>query len=334
MVFVRTPWEFYGLRFLLGMAEAGFFPGIVHYVSEWMPAHQRGRAISRFYIASGFSLVVLGASAPPLLALHGLVGLSGWQWLFLIQGLPAVLLGIILLFALPDSFRNAPWLSSEEKVWLDSEIARGTAATGTPPIGLRGALLQPIVLIAGAADLLVFAALVAVSYSLPKIMTEQMHWSVAKAGTMTSVSGVLIVLAMLIAGSVADRMAQPSRLAAVLILATAAGCLMVLLGGATGVAAAGGVILTVANQTSVLVILITLAKFIHPSARAVGIAMTNTLGQIGSAIGPALWGAAASATGSFSLGLLIASLVLVCAALIAWSIELVTARSASSPAFA
>lgn len=334
MVFVRTPWEFYGLRFLLGMAEAGFFPGVAHYVSEWMPAHQRGRAISRFYIAGALSLIVLGASAPPLLAMHGLAGLSGWQWLFIIQGLPAVLLGITLLFALPDSFRTAAWLAPEEKAWLEDEIRRGTAATGPPPIGVRSALFQPLVLVAGTALALSFAAAAAVGFSLPKMMTDQLHWSVAQVGIMTVASGILVGVAMLIAGIISDRMARPSRLVAILMLANAAGGMMLLLGGTTLVAVVGGTLFTIAAQVSGLVLLITMARFIHPSARAAGIAMTNTLGQIGAAVGPALWGAAASATGSFSLGLLIASLVLVGAALIAWSIELVTAHSARSSAIA
>ncbi|WP_374145424.1 MFS transporter [Sphingomonas sp. 28-63-12] len=331
MVFVRTPWEFYGLRFLLGMAEAGFFPGVTHYVSEWMPAHQRGRAISRFYIASALALVALGASAPPLLGLHGLAGLSGWQWLFIVQGLPAVLLGVALLFALPDRYSEAAWLEPEEKAWLDREMALGTAATGAAPIGIGGALLQPIVLVAGTALALNFAVGSAIGFSLPKLMTDQMHWSIAQAGKMTVVSGVLVGVAMLIAGVVSDRMARPSRLVAILMLVTAAGGMMILFGGTTMIAAAGGVIFTVAGQVAGLVILITLTRFIHPTARAAGIAMSNTLGQIGAAIGPALWGLAASATGSFSLGLLIASVVMAFAALIAWSIELVTARKAPSP---
>lgn len=334
MIFVQTPWEFYGLRFLLGMAEAGFFPGVAHYVSEWMPAHQRGRAISRFYIAGALSLIVLGASAPPLLAMHGLAGLSGWQWLFIIQGLPAVLLGIALLFALPDSFHTAAWLAPEEKAWLEDEIMRGTAATGPPPIGVRSALFQPLVLVAGTALALSFAAAAAVGFSLPKMMTDQLHWSVAQVGIMTVASGILVGVAMLVAGILSDRMARPSRLVAILMLANAAGGMMLLLGGTTLIAVVGGTLFTIAAQVSGLVLLITMARFIHPSARAAGIAMTNTLGQIGAAVGPALWGAAATATGSFSLGLLIASLVLVGAALIAWSIELVIARNARSPAFA
>lgn len=332
MIFVRTPWEFYGLRFLLGMAEAGFVPGVAHYISEWFPPHQRGRAVSRFYLASPLSLVVLGASAPPLLAMHGFAGLSGWQWLFVLQGLPAVVLGIVLLVALPESFRKADWLDTEEKAWLETEMTRGPDATAAAPVGISGALLQPLVLIAGVTLLLNFGAGNAVGPSLPKIMTEKLHWSMAQIGTMTAASGVLVGLMMLVVGSVTDRVARPSRLAAILLLANAASALMLLLGGTTLIAVAGGMLFTALGPAAGLAVFIIMTRFLHPVTRAAGIAMSNTLGQVGSAIGPALWGVAASATGSFDLGLTIVSLTMFCAALTAWSIELVTTRSASSPA--
>lgn len=90
MMFVRTPLEFNVLRFLLGMAEAGFYPGIVYYLTLWFPARMRARAVSRFYIALPLSSVVMGALAGWLLGLNGKFGLAGWQWLFLVEGLPAV----------------------------------------------------------------------------------------------------------------------------------------------------------------------------------------------------------------------------------------------------
>jgi ACS family tartrate transporter-like MFS transporter len=103
MMFVRTPTQFYAMRFLLGMAEAGFFPGVVCFLMQWFPAEYRGRAISRFYIAYPLSAVVMGAIAGPLLGLDGHFELAGWQWLFLVEGLPAVLLGGVILVCLPNS---------------------------------------------------------------------------------------------------------------------------------------------------------------------------------------------------------------------------------------
>src|SRR5277367_5830077 len=102
MMFVKTPMQFYVMRFLLGMAEAGFFPGVIFYLGQWFPQHMRARAISRFYIAYPISTVLMGAIAGVLLGLQGKAGLAGWQWLFLIEGLPAIVLSIVLLVYLPS----------------------------------------------------------------------------------------------------------------------------------------------------------------------------------------------------------------------------------------
>ena len=110
MMFVRTPLQFYVMRFLLGLAEAGFFPGIILYLSHWFPAGYRGRAISRFYIAWPLSSVFMGAVAGALLNLQGRLGLAGWQWLFLLEGLPAVAMSVVVFRLLPDRPRDAPWL--------------------------------------------------------------------------------------------------------------------------------------------------------------------------------------------------------------------------------
>ncbi len=91
MMFVKTPMQFYVMRFLLGAAEAGFFPGVVFYLMHWFPAHERGRAISRFYVALPLSSILMGSIAGALLGLDGQLGLKGWQWLFLVEGLPAIL---------------------------------------------------------------------------------------------------------------------------------------------------------------------------------------------------------------------------------------------------
>src|SRR5580658_1472754 len=121
-MFVRTPLEFNVLRFLLGMAEAGFFPGVLYYLTLWFPARVRARAVSRFYIALPLSSVVMGSLAGWLLGLGGKFGLAGWQWLFLVEGLPAVLFSFVILKMLPDGPANAAWLTQEEKAWLQNQL--------------------------------------------------------------------------------------------------------------------------------------------------------------------------------------------------------------------
>ena len=115
MALVRTHWQFYLVRFLLGAAEAGFFPGVIYYLGLWFPQTHRGRAISRFYIAAPLASVVMGAVAGSLLGLDGPLGLHGWQWLLIAEGAPAVVLAFAFLQFLPDRPADAAWLSTEQR---------------------------------------------------------------------------------------------------------------------------------------------------------------------------------------------------------------------------
>ena len=131
MMFIRTPTQFYVMRFLLGMAEAGFFPGVLFYLTQWFPAAHRGRAISRFYFAFPISVAVSGALAGPLLALNGHLGLAGWQWLFLVEGIPAVVLGAVVLAWLPNHPSQAAWLNPQERQWIQNAVSAEAAALDT-----------------------------------------------------------------------------------------------------------------------------------------------------------------------------------------------------------
>ena len=123
MMLVKTPLEFYTMRFLLGVAEAGFFPGVVYYLTEWFPPEYRARTISRFYIALPLSSTVMGSLAGWLLGLNGRLGLRGWQWLFLLEGMPPLLLAAVFRFGLPDTPAEAKWLTPEERTWLEQRGA-------------------------------------------------------------------------------------------------------------------------------------------------------------------------------------------------------------------
>src|SRR5436305_9952995 len=119
MMFTRGPWSFYALRFTLGVAEAGFFPGIVLYLTYWIPARQRAQTLAAFLTSTALSGVIGNPLAGALMKLDGVAGLHGWQWLFLLEGIPPVLLGIaILIFPLlPDRPVHARWLSDDERPW-------------------------------------------------------------------------------------------------------------------------------------------------------------------------------------------------------------------------
>ena len=130
MMFVKTPLEFYAVRFLLGMAEAGFFPGVVYYLSQWFPANVRARTVSRFYVALPLSSVFMGGLAGALLNLQGRLGLAGWQWLFLAEGFPAVILSVIFFFFLPNTPAEAKWLTAAERDWLVDQLRADNTAIG------------------------------------------------------------------------------------------------------------------------------------------------------------------------------------------------------------
>ena len=122
MMFVGGVAAFYVLRFLLGVAEAGFFPGMILYLTYWFPAAARGRAIARFMTATAIAGVIGGPISGVLLNLNGIAGLAGWQWLFLIEGIPAIILGFLVFAILPDGPQAARWLTAGEKAWIISRL--------------------------------------------------------------------------------------------------------------------------------------------------------------------------------------------------------------------
>src|SRR4029453_4584049 len=168
MMFVRTPTQFYVMRFLLGAAEAGFFPGVVFYLMQWFPSAHRGRAISRFYVALPLSFVVMGGVAGFLLNLDGRLGLAGWQWLFLVEGIPAVLLSAVILVGLPNSPAQAAWLTDDERRWIHERLAEDRAALGpTTEHSLGKALLDRRVWQLGLCNLFILGSMYAFILSAP-----------------------------------------------------------------------------------------------------------------------------------------------------------------------
>ena len=209
MMFVRTPLEFNILRFLLGVAEAGFFPGVLYYLTLWFPAGMRARAVSRFYIALPLSSTLMGSLAGWLLSLWGKFGLAGWQWLFLLEGLPSVLFSGVILWALPDGPGKAKWLTADEKAWLQRQLeADGARAHLGHGAGVREALLSPKVWRIG---LFFFCALTcsyAYQFSAPAMLQAATGWNVAKVGYLVAGFGVAGALAMLLNGAHSDRLRE------------------------------------------------------------------------------------------------------------------------------
>lgn len=123
MAFINTAGQLYGMRLLLGAAEAGFTPGIIYYLSQWFPTNHRARAMSFFYIAAALASVIGLPISGALLEMHGALGFAGWRWLYFIEGIPAIVLGLVVLKYLPDNIQKAGWLNDEQKRWLSERIS-------------------------------------------------------------------------------------------------------------------------------------------------------------------------------------------------------------------
>lgn len=303
MLLVRTPPEFYVMRFLLGVAEAGFFPGVIFYLSQWFPARMQARAISRFYIAFPLASMFMGAVASPLLQMQGRLGLAGWQWLFLLEGLPSVLFSAVLLRYLPDTPKQARWLSGDERVWLERELAGEPAAIGHRE-GLGKALRDPRVWQIGGIMFCMLASGYAYMLSAPAILERATGLGVSGVGWLVSGAGLLGAVAMLLNAMHSDRRGERRWHVAVPFLLMA---VAFLLSGLLTTPWLLAITLTVAYVCNVGLqapLLAVPSTFLHGRSMAAGIATMNTVGMMGGFIGPWTMGLVKDHTGDYRIGLL------------------------------
>jgi len=303
MMFVRTPVHFYIMRFLLGAAEAGFFPGVVYYLTHWFPSEHRGRAITRFYIALPLSTVVMGSIAGTLLGMHGLGGLAGWQWLFLIEGAPAVLLSALFFFLLPDGPDQARWLKPEERQWITETLARERTSQSHPGHGdILRALIDPLVLRLGVANLLILGSSYAFLLSLPTVLTTATGESPTVVGFVTAGAALVGAVAMLVIGWHSDRRRQRMPYLLATLAVVIAGFVVLALSStpaATIAASCAAYVGFFGIQASFWLVPTDLR---HGRDVAVGVAAIGSIGMIGAFAGPLLWGVLFDATGGFRTG--------------------------------
>lgn len=304
MMFVRTPNQFYAVRLLLGMAEAGFFPGVIYYLTLWFPATMRARAVSRFYIALPLASTVMGFLAGWLMGLNGKLGLAGWQWLFLLEGIPPVLYSLVMLRFLPDKPADAKWLTPEEKQWIARQLAADNAKAHLGhEAGVLRALLSPKVWLVGSFFLCVLTGNYALSFSLPAILQIVTGWSVGSVGLIVAGFGLLGAASMLFGGVSSDRTGDRARHCIVPC------CVMGLSFFLAGTGRPGWLVITTlliafaaynAMQAPALAIP---TQFMAGRAAAAGIAAMNTITMFSGFIGPYWMGRAKDLTGAYWLGL-------------------------------
>ena len=318
MMFVQTPNQFYVLRFLLGVAEAGFYPGVIFYFASWFPPCHRGRAVSRFFIASPLASVAMGGMSGWLLALDGTGGLHGWQWLFLVQGLPTVLFGLVVLRYLPDAPATAAWLTPAEKDWIHNELAREQARIGAPAShNVLAAFRNPRVLLLGAIGFLLIAVITTVILNAPLILQGATTLDAKSIGYLVALGGIMGAVAVLVLGNHADRHGDR--------WGNAFWCGIVLAGAVLVMGLFPSPVVTIIGYLAFATICFAIpmltssgwAEVLHVRELAIGAAAINTISQVGAFVAPYAWGASKDATGSFQPMLIAFSLVaLVMSALI------------------
>lgn len=315
MLFVRTPMQFYIARFLLGVAEAGFFPGIILYIFQWYPAAMRARAVSRFYIAFPISTVVMGSLAGALISLQGRLSLAGWQWLFLIEALPAILLGVAFLLLLPDDPADAPWLSEQERSAILTAVSQDTVVAPAHQ-SIAPAFRDARVWLIGLVFLCVQAGNSVYSFFAPAIVKGITGANIANTGFLLALLGILGAASMLLASIYSDRSGQ--RYNHVLPY-----CLLMLTGFvACGVSMSPRIALPAlaivfccycAMQGPLWAIP---AAYLSGRSAAAGIAAINMIGILGGFVGSYWMGFARDLTGNYQRGLLIMTVPMLAAAAI------------------
>jgi MFS transporter, ACS family, tartrate transporter len=304
MMFVRTPWEFYALRLLLGMAEAGFFPGVLFYLTLWFPASMRARAVSRFYVSLPLSSVLMGSVAGWLLGLQGKLGLAGWQWLFLLEGVPAALFSFVFLWMLPDGPMHAKWLTPEERVWLKRQLDGDSMyAHLGHDAGVMRALLSPKVWMIGGYFLCALTANYAYGFSAPAILQEATGWSVTNVGYLVACFGLAGAASMLLNGAHSDRSGERTFHCIVPCTLMALGYVTASYTKTPWIVVASLAMTFIAFMSMQGPALAVPTQFLAGRAAAAGIAAMNTITMFSGFIGPYWMGRMKDLTGSYALGL-------------------------------
>jgi ACS family tartrate transporter-like MFS transporter len=298
-IFLNGVTSFYVLRFLLGAAEAGFFPGIILYLTYWFPAKERGKTMALFALGGVAAGVVGSPISGALLEMDGIAGIPGWKWLFVIEAIPAILLGLVVLLVLPNGPAEARWLKPREKQWLLGTLAEeARLAAGARRTRLRDAFTCPQVWQLAFLYFLVNVAGYGFEFWLPSIIKKFTAQSDFVVGTINMIPYIAAGIAMVVVGRNSDRTGERTQHVGMAAFCSAIGftAAAVLENPYLAIAA-----LTVAfaGQKSTLGPFWALgASALSGTAAAGGIALINSVGNLGGYFGPKLVGVVKDRTGS------------------------------------
>jgi ACS family tartrate transporter-like MFS transporter len=330
MGFVVGPRSFVAMRMLLGAAEAGFVPGILLYITYWFPAALRGRAVAVFLLAGPISNAVSALLSAPILALDGVAGLRGWQWMFIVEALPALILGVVVAVLMTDRPAGAGWLASDEKAWLERAIAEQRPAQHATAAVWRTAC-HPFVLALGLVYILRNIATFGMTYFLPQIIGT-LHLTSGQIGGLTALPYFASAIGMWLWSRSSDRHQERRwHLVTSLLLAAAGLAAAALLSHSLWSLVAIG-LAGIGFQACAPLLFAIAPMVLTATETAVGVAVINSLGQLGSLAGPYMVGWVKAETGSFDGAVYAMAASSAAAALVAVMLRLPGRRPAISPA--
>jgi ACS family tartrate transporter-like MFS transporter len=304
MMLVSGPRSFYVMRFFLGAAEAGFFPGIVLYFTYWFPAEERAASLARFSMASMGAGIVGAPLSGLLLSLRGAAGLDGWQWLFLVEGTPAVILGIVALAYLTDRPEQARWLPEDEKAWLVEALARERETASRPGmVTARAGLLDPLVWRLALCLFLIVTSGYGFSFFLPQIVKTLSGGSDLRVGLLTALPFSVAAVGMATVAAHSDRTGERRMHVAACGATAAIGLAVAATSGSPVVALVALAFAAVGLYSYTPPFWSLPTAFLRGDGAAAGIGLINAVGNLGGFIGPYLMGWLRDWSGDFATGL-------------------------------
>jgi MFS transporter, ACS family, tartrate transporter len=319
-IFVNGPSSFYFLRFLLGVAEAGFFPGVAYYLGSWFPAEYRARVLAWFLVAIPGSPVIGGPLSGLLFKLDGAAELSGWKWLFVAEGVPSIIVGVILFWVLRDTPKEATWLSEEERRVVIARIAGEPREQERKKLG--PALKDVRVLILSIVMLGFTIGSYAVTIWLPQIIKVS-QFSNTEVGFLSAIPYFFACVGSIVWAANVDRSGKKIGNLTMACLVSTAG-LVISIVSHSFIISMIGMAVALIGITSARAIFWTIpTRFLTGMAAAGGLAFINSIGTLGGFIGPSIMGWFKDRTGSFSTGLLAVSGFLLLATVLSISLKFV-----------
>lgn len=318
-LFVRTPWQFYGLRFLLGLAEAGFYPGVILYLTYWFPTHRRGKMFALFQAGAPISGIIGNPVSGFIMQyFQGLGGLEGWQWMFLLEALPAVVLGGVLLVRLDNGIEGAGWLDADEKAVLVRNI-EANRAPGEPEHSVLAVLRDRRLWVAASIYFLLIMGQYGITFWLPSLVKASGVAGSFNVGLLSAIPYVCAVAAMVLFTRSADRTRERRWHIAV----------------PAAIGAAGFIVAATASSTTIAIVALSVATacvfscapmfwslptaFLSGAAAASGIAAINSAANLAGFVSPYMIGFLRDLTHSTATGMYVLAGTLVLGGLVTLS---------------